>query len=240
VLDEADVVVAAGSDTAVANLRSATHHRFVGYGHKLSFAFAARECLADRDQRRATAHALARDVALWDQRGCLSPRVCFAEGGFEAARELGAVVLEELRHIAATLPPGRLSTGEQLDIRRYRDAAEWRAIADDLERIFFADQLHVGSVVVEQRTSLFPAPAHRCISIIPVAADADMIDLLHPLRALLEGAGIAAPAERRESIRQALAAESIPYVATLGEMQYPPLNWRQGGISRLAPWTEAE
>ncbi len=80
-----------------------------------------------------------------------------------------------------------------------------------------------------------PAPAHRCLRVLPVASLEAMLGVLAPLRAILECAGVAA-GPRHTAVAQQLEIFGIPLVVPLGEMQRPPLAWRQGGRSRLAPW----
>ena len=88
-LAAADVVVASGDDETIDDLRARTRGRLVGHGHRVSFAVVAREVLADDRSRRHAAQRLAEDVAIWDQRGCLSPQVCIVEGDVDAARDFG-------------------------------------------------------------------------------------------------------------------------------------------------------
>ena len=95
---EADCVVASGSDETLA--RVAAHvtppRRLVGYGHRLSVAVLGPAALSG-PPLQAAARALARDVALWDQLGCLSPVALFVLCGSDAlppqvATELAAAL----------------------------------------------------------------------------------------------------------------------------------------------------
>ena len=74
--------------------------------HRVSFAVVAREVLADDRSRRHAAQRLAEDVAIWDQRGCLSPQVCIVEGDVDAARDFGATAAAALAELAERLPRG--------------------------------------------------------------------------------------------------------------------------------------
>jgi hypothetical protein len=53
---------------------------------------------------------------------------------------------------------------------------------------------------------------------------------------VLEGAGVAAGAERWPAIAAALRGCGVHLVRPLGAMQRPPLDWRQGGMARLGSW----
>jgi hypothetical protein len=68
------------------------------------------------------AELVARDVALFDQRGCLSPRVVLVEGAPSAARELAERLAGALARVEVALPLGRVSRDELAEIVRYRDA----------------------------------------------------------------------------------------------------------------------
>ncbi len=103
-LAAADLVVAAGDDASIADLASRTRGRFIGHGHRISFALitGAQAC-----EPSVAAH-LARDIAVWDQRGCLSPQLCFVEGTFRAAHDFACHLGRQLSRVAETLPPARL------------------------------------------------------------------------------------------------------------------------------------
>jgi hypothetical protein len=52
----------------------------------------------------------------------------------------------------------------------------------------------------------------------------------------LQAAGVACSAARRGEIESLLAQAGVAHVSGLGEMQKPPLSWRQGGRPRIADW----
>ena len=83
VFGEADLVVASGSDAAIAAIQARVARRFIGHGHKISFAVIGRERLDDDAAARQLARRLAYDVSLWDQQGCLSPQLCYIESGWQ-------------------------------------------------------------------------------------------------------------------------------------------------------------
>jgi hypothetical protein len=232
VLSAADLVVAAGDDTTIASLASRTHGRFVGYGHRVSVAVVARESLADA----AAAAGVADDVALWDQRGCLSAQICFVEGDAAAATDFAGQVADALRPLAARLPPAAMSTAERLAVRRFRDEAMWRQFDGRGGAVFDVDGDGAGTVVVEPDPCFRPTPLCRSLRVIPVPTLDALGDMLEPVRGILEGAAVAASPSRWPALAASLARWGVHRVCPIGTLQHPPLDWRQGGRPRLGAW----
>src|ERR1700724_669400 len=104
-LAAAGAVVAYGGAEALADLaRRAPGKRFVGYGPKMSLA--AVELGSGAAAPEALAADLARDVALFDQRGCLSVVAVYVAGGLDAAARLAGHLEAALAGLAALWPPG--------------------------------------------------------------------------------------------------------------------------------------
>jgi hypothetical protein len=235
-LAAADVVVASGDDETIGDLRARARGRLVGHGHRVSFAVVAREVLAGDRSRQAAAQRLAEDVAIWDQRGCLSPQVCIVEGDADAARDFGAAVAGALAELAERWPPSRLTSAERLAVRRFRDEAEWRAFGGERAALFALGADGAGAVVVEPTPVFRPTPLCRSLRILAIAELAALGELLAPVRAWLECAGLAAPPQRRAALARRLEESGVHRVCEVGEMQRPPLTWRQGGRPRVADW----
>ncbi len=228
----ADLVVASGSDASVDDLRARCATRFIGHGYKVSFAVVAREAIDEPE----TAAALARDVAIWDQRGCLSPQVCFVEGDVDAARRFAAHCVAPLRAMARELPPGETAESDALAVRRWRDEAEWRQLAGEAVTLCAAEALNEGTIVVEPEPIFRPTPLCRSLRVLPLARVADLLPLLANARPRLEAAGVAAPAVRWPALYALLDRAGAHRICRLGEMQQPPLEWRLGGRPRVGDW----
>jgi hypothetical protein len=102
----ADLVVASGSDAAIAAIAARVPRRFIGHGHKVSFAAIGRECLALPDAALRLARHLAYDMSLWDQHGCLSPQLCYVETGASVTPEDFAGLLGDALAAAKDTDPG--------------------------------------------------------------------------------------------------------------------------------------
>lgn len=231
-LEAADLVVAAGDDETIAALAARSRGRFIGHGHRISFAFVT----AAAAHEPASAAALAFDTALWDQHGCLSPQLCFVEGDRGDAEAFAAALATELAALATSLPPAPLGVGERLVIRRVRDEAEWATFDGERATVLAASDEAAGTVIVEPRARFVPSPLGRTLRVMPIADLDALAALLAPVRGVLEGAGLGAEPERWDAIAARLTACGVALVSPLGAMQRPPLAWRQGGRPRLADW----
>ena len=110
-------VFAYGSRETLDALRQNLPRGVVLHGHGPGFGVVA------LDERALLDAALvAEDVAVFDQRGCLSPRVVLVEGRRELAIALAERLARALSEIAVEVPVGRLSSAERAEITRYRDA----------------------------------------------------------------------------------------------------------------------
>ena len=67
------------------------------------------------------AASLAVDVAAFDQRGCLSPRIAFVEGRAVRARAFGLALHAALTALDARAPRGELGYDESVEAVRWRD-----------------------------------------------------------------------------------------------------------------------
>lgn len=231
-LAAADLVIAAGDDATIADLAGRARGRFIGHGHRLSFAVVCRTHADDP----AAAAALAADTAVWDQRGCLSPQLCFVEGDRAAATAFAGRLADELFALAVDLPPAEMPLAERLAVRRLRDESEWARFDGERAAVFAAADEAAGTVIVEPRPALRPSPLGRTVRVMPIDSALALANLLAPHRALLEGAGLAADEERWPALAADLRRGGVHLVSRLGAMQQPPLDWRQGGRPRLADW----
>ena len=84
----------------------------------------------------AAADGLARDVTLFEQRGCLSPHQVFVVGDAGQARGFAARLARALERLERRLPsPARLPLEAAAAIRGLRERARWRALTQPPDRI---------------------------------------------------------------------------------------------------------
>jgi len=234
---ETDLVVASGTDEAIAAIAARVPGRFIGYGHKISLAAVGKERLVDANALRGLAQRLAYDVSLWDQQGCLSPQVCYVESGGAASPVRFA---EHLAHALAeqgrTLPPRVQTLEDRAAVLRFRQEAEWRA--DEGVRLYASPEGSDWTVTVESGPELMPTCLNRCVRVKIVGSLDEIKATLVPQRRYLEAAGLAVGPERVQAIVDLLAACGVHRVCPIGTMQQPPLSWVQGGRPRIGDWVE--
>lgn len=209
-LASADTVIAYGDEPALADLRRRAPGKLVEYGPKTSLAV-----VSDAD----AAEDLARDVALFDQRGCLSVAAIYTTCDPEAL----AIRLEDaLSHL---WPPGPADPASLSVVQQMRLEAEMRGLRRP--RLPIA----VGTVLVEPQPAFRPSPGLRTVRIHPVTDFSRLPDVLAPWRGRLQGAALAG--EDAWRLAPALAGLGISRCAAPGELQSPDVTWHNGGIHPL-------
>lgn len=235
VFEAADVVVASGSDSAIAAISGRTHRRVCTHGHRISFAAIGRERLADDSGAATLARALARDITLWDQQGCLSPQVCYVEeGGAMAPLDFASMLAEALARDAVALPPRRMSFDEQTAVVRFRQEAEWSADTT----LLASEGSTAWSVAVSRDAALRPTCLNRCVRLQSVNRLEDLATALSENRCVLEAAGLAVDPARRSTLARLLGESGVHRICAIGTMQEPPLTWCQSGRPRIGDWIE--
>ncbi|MET0287728.1 MAG: acyl-CoA reductase [Polyangiales bacterium] len=205
-LQQADCVIAYGSDESVKTLRAQTGSTasFVGHGHGLGVAFIGR----DADHAEA-ARALALDVAAYDQRGCLSPHIAWVERG---SAEFASRVQRELAQLAVTLPRGRMPyelAGAQLT---------WRGVSAMRGELFEGDGY---AVSFEDDGPIRVSPGFRNLQVLGLDDVSSLPAKLAPLGVHLKSLGVAGVRDLT-ALARTLPAGVAPRVCALGQMQTPP------------------
>jgi hypothetical protein len=209
----ADTVIAYGDEPALADLRRRVPGKLVEYGPRTSLAVVS---------ELSAARGLARDVALFDQRGCLSVAAVYTTCDPEAL----AVRLED--ELAELWPPGPADPAALAVVQQMRLEAEMRGL-----RRYGRQGLPIaaGTVLVEPEPAFRPSPGLRTVRIHPVTDLGRVPDVLAPWRGKLQGAALAG--EDAWRLAPALADLGISRCAAPGELQSPDVTWHNGGIHPL-------
>jgi len=203
-------VYAYGSSAALTDFRKSLPSGVVFHGHGPGFgAIVLDESACGREELAQVARAIALDTAVFDQRGCLSPRVVLVEGEPEAARRVATALAEALGTLEHSVPLGRLAPEEVAEVTRYRDASVYRGL------LFAAGS---GFVATAEANALRIAPVGRNLEVLAVR---DAAAVLAPHAKHLTTLGVRGSASLTSRLR-AIAPRAR--AAGVGAMQAPALD----------------
>lgn len=241
---EADCVTATGSDDAIAAIRERLpgRVRFLGYGSRVSLGFVTAPALSQGGAARLAGDA-ARDVAAWDQRGCLSPHAFFVETGGAVSPEGFAELLSSaLATLEASQPRSPLSTPQAAAIADRRALYQLRAANSAGTRVWSSPDSTAWTVVFESDASFQLSCQDRFVYVKPVKDLGELLAVLEPVRERIACVGLAADSSAPHSALD-LARWGVPRICPLGRMQQPPLAWPRDGrpaLADLVTWSEWE
>jgi Acyl-CoA reductase (LuxC) len=243
-------VVAYGDDASIAALSAAVAGRgarpFVGFGSRLSGALVAPG--ASPSATEAAANGLARDVTLFEQRGCLSAHHVFVVGAASEPRSFAARLASALAHLAGRLPaPPRLPLEAAAAIRALRERVRWRTLAQyagdgrgydvalwEGESITASMTTSMTWTVIYDGAAEFSAsPGYRTVFVSALQSADELGERLGAAAGRLEAFALSAPAGVRPGLEAGLRLLGVSYVCEPGQMQSPPLDWPHGGGGML-------
>jgi Acyl-CoA reductase (LuxC) len=119
-----DHMWAYGSDDTLSTVRSGLPAGVVlhAHGSGVGVVFVEPSANAPVPELETLAEAVTDDVIVFDQRGCLSPRVVLVAGEPKVVRAFAETLAGALTHAANRVPLGRLDDDEIADRERYRGA----------------------------------------------------------------------------------------------------------------------
>ncbi|MDD2449686.1 MAG: acyl-CoA reductase [Sulfurimonas sp.] len=214
IIDSADVVSAWGSEEAIKSVQNMTPQgvRFVAWGHKISFAYFAKEKIADRDAMRKVAE----DICLLDQNACSSPQDIFVESSdFEVLKNFADSFASVLGEVSPKMPRTTPSSGAEAEISTVLSIAKTEE-ALGLTYVLRAKDFS-WSVIADRRKSLGISPLFRTILIKPLEAD-EIISVLHPMKSYLQTAALVAPRERVVELSRRLFGAGCLRIREAGHM----------------------
>lgn len=238
----ADVVVAYGDAATISAVRAALPpgSRLVAHGHKVAAAIlSARALAADAP---GLARSLAREVALYDQQGCLSPHTVFVEErAAGTAGDFAARLARELKALAAEWPRAPLDATTASALRQFLGAREFAAAPEST----VAGSIEAGYAVLSDRGPEFEfSPLGRTVFVKPVAALDQAIAALALVRDHLQAVGLAVSHKDRLALARGLGLyddvemnlDWAPRVrlCPVHALQSPPIGWPADGHRVLA------
>ncbi len=204
-----DRLWAYGSDETLDEVAVTLPQGVAFHAHGSGFGVAAVDATVTDSALAELLPRLAEDIALFDQRGCLSPRVLLVGGGPEAARDAALQLANELARVEARIPRGRLQTAELAEIVRYRDTASFSG------EVFPAG---LGFVSAGRNATWLLPPSGRNLHVLPTN---DVQSSLSALRPMLTSCAFAGDAALAASLRRSLPGARL---CAFGEMQRPPFD----------------
>jgi hypothetical protein len=243
--DEADCITATGNDETLAAIRRRLpgKPRFVGYGHRVSFAYVASEGLSGSNARGVVGRA-ASDVVAWNQQGCLSPHVIYVESGAGVdAEQFAGMLAEELERRELSEPRGELPVAAAAAIASRRVVYEVRAAHSPATRLWVSKDSTAWTVVYEADSRFQASCLNRFIYVKRARDLTEVLQSADSVRGKVSTVGVAAPEVTARELATQLARWGVTRVCPLGQMQNPPLTWRHDGrpaLGDLVVWTDWE
>jgi hypothetical protein len=244
-LERAEAVVVYGGADAVSAVRARTPStaRFIGYGHRLSFGMVARESLSAAGAREVAA-ACALDAATFDQQGCVSPHLFYAEEGGEVSpREWARLLADEMAAVERELPRGVLAPREASAIRQLRGEAEFSQLAGHGAELHASPEGTAWTVILDPSPSFTASCLNRVVRVKPVPSLDEVEGQVERMGPVLQTVGIAAPEERRRELAEVMGRLGASRVAPVGKMAWPPMFWHHDGhppLRELVRWCDLE
>ena len=225
VLAAAAVVTAQGEDATIAALRTrlaavAPRVRFVGYGSRWSAALLSRDA-----QTEPGARSLARDIALFDQQGCLSPSLVLAEDGPQLEPWCQSLA-RSLADAQNALPRGALSDPARAGLRAWRERMRVGVALGEVRRLWEGEGT-TWSVVLLASPRFVESPLDRQVPVVPFRSQEEIEAVLGDRRDTLQGLAtdlLGWDAARRAAV---LAWLRPTRIAPPGTLQLAPPAWAQ-------------
>ncbi len=206
-----DAVVAYGRDETLEAMCNALPEgvTFEGHGHGFGVGIVAGDV-----ELEPAAEGFALDVALHDQRGCLSPQAIFVVGDLSRTKRFAEALDRALAALVVSLPRGVLDLGLGASV------AQWQGVQAALGARVYRGDSHAVVLWPGAPPLGIGSPGARNIPVVAVSSLAAACTLLTPHARWLSCVGITEGA----SVTEALPRAATPRVCHAGTMQDPPLD----------------
>jgi hypothetical protein len=242
-LEDAEGVIVYGDDHTISALRQLAPPaaKFLGYGHKISFAVIAKEAMTVENVPQL-AQAAAFDVSVYDQQGCLSPHVFYVEErGQLGPRKFAAALADAMAAYQARVPRGQLSVEEAAQITKFRSGYEFRAASDKRVGVWGSPAGNDWCVIYDDSPAFIPSCLNRIVFVKPTDGYKRVLDAIQKFVSSVSSVGVAPMNERALAFAGDLAQMGVHRVCPIGQMQRPPLSWHHDGrpnLADLVSWTD--
>jgi hypothetical protein len=171
---------------------------------------------------------ITREIVLWEQAGCLSPRILFVAGD---RRRFAARLAEALATWERRWPSAPRTAAQASAILAHRARYE---MGDGRRRGIIAPASPAWGVVWDDALSLETGPPARVVRVTALPRPRELGELLAAHRDQVQGMGYACLGNRATAYTMAARDAGVAFVAPLETIQDPPAGWRADGRSGLA------
>lgn len=216
-------------------------NRLVAYGPRMSLAVITREWLEKADLAES-AGALARDVVMWEQRGCGNPQMLFLEDSGARGEDFLGAVREALDEAAESLPPARLSRDEQIEILRERELARFGELTGE-SRAWNSPGGTRWTVLWRRATDRLGSPLNRTLVVHPYSRWGEVLGALAPYREVLQSVGLGASGPALRDLSTDLVGLGATRITEIGRMHSAKAGSPHDGsfqLGRLLRWVSIE
>lgn len=204
-----DRLWAYGSDETLSEVATTLPPGVAFHGHGTGFGVAVVDDSVGESGCSDLVARLAQDIVLFDQRGCLSPRVLLVGAGSGVARDLARALAKELERLEGKVPRGQLDPAEAAAITSFRDTTSF------LGEVYPAG---LGFVSCGSDERWLLPPSGRNLHVIPTG---DPRPQLAALRPMITSCAFAGRAAFGASLRSSLPGARL---CEFGKMQRPPFD----------------
>jgi hypothetical protein len=240
-LNASELVVAYGNDLSLQNLKSSLPRttRFLGYGHKLSFALLSRSSM-NRALIADCVSKAAWDVIAHDKGGCYSPHVFYVQkGGAVTPEEFAQRLLAELKLQASRFPSSQSDLSEKTDQESWLQSQRFKSIqSNEVQILGYKGSTEVNDqawvVFHDEVDDLIPSPSKRFVQVVAFENWSQVINSLSKARPYLQTVGTALSTSELAEVTPMLAQAGVTRIAAIGSMTAPEAGWHHDGRFGLA------
>jgi hypothetical protein len=196
-----------GHDSTIADVRKRVREgvRVLGHGSGMGVGW-----ISAKAELPGAVRGLAEDVVVFDQRGCLSPRIALVEGDLERAYAFGDALHAELESFDVLVPRGVVPVEERAASDRYVATMTYAC------RALVGTQHAIG--IAPRSAPMLSCPAYRHVHVVACSTEDEAISFLEPLAPSVINVG----SDDLDAARR--IAPKWARLSELGRMQRPPLD----------------
>lgn len=234
----APVCLAYGRDETVLSIRRAREQTwspghvacttFLG-GYRESLVVVFREAASSATAARVLAEGIARDCAIYDQSGCLSPHVVlYEEGARVAPDDFARMLYESLQDLETRWPPAIPGLEEAATLRLFVEGS--RVLVRATGGLVLPPRGPCRpAVILVPHGTYRPGPGHRVVQVLTFDGIPDFERQVPTLAGRLQGLAVAGPQRRLKEVLGEVSPFWAPYVCRVGRLQSPPVRWLENG-----------